>query len=139
MTIYVDELRIGDSVTTGKTVTEADLLAFCGISLDVNPIHYDAEFAKTTRFGDIIVPGLLVSTHVSAILGNHLPGPGTVYLGQNLKFKAPVRLRDTVKTTVTVREIIPEKNRVILDTVCKVGDTVVIEGEATVMIGKRPT
>ena len=68
-----------------------------------------------------------------------MPGPGTVYLGQNLKFKAPVRLRDTVKTTVTVREIIPEKNRVILDTVCKVGDTVVIEGEATVMIGKRPT
>ena len=76
---------------------------------------------------------MLSASFISAVLGAHLPGPGTIYLGQTLKFTAPVRINDTVNTTVTVKEIIKEKKRVILETVCKVGDTVVITGEATVM------
>ena len=138
MTTYVEELSPGMSATIGKTVTEADILAFSGVSTDTNPVHLDEEFAKTTAFHGRIAHGMLSASFISAVLGAHLPGPGTIYLAQTLKFKAPVRIGDTVRTTVTVKEVAVDKNRAVLETVCKVGDTVVVEGEATVMIGKRP-
>lgn len=137
MTTYVEELQPGMSATIGKTVTEADILAFSGVSTDTNPVHLDEEFAKTTAFQGRIAHGMLSASFISAVLGAHLPGPGTIYLAQNLKFKAPVRIGDTVKTTVTVKEVIVLKNRAVLETVCTVGGVVVIEGEATVMIGRR--
>jgi len=138
MTVYIEEIQPGMSATIGKTVTDADIVMFAGISTDTNAVHLDEEFGKSTPFGGRIAHGMLSASFISAVLGAHLPGPGTIYLGQTLKFKAPVRPGDTVKTTVTVKEVVAEKKRVVLDTVCRVGDTVVIEGEATVMIGKRP-
>ena len=133
MSYSIDDLQVGQSYTMGKTVTDADNVMFAGVSTDTNAVHLNEEFAKTLPFGGRIAHGMLSASFISAVLGAHLPGPGTIYLGQTLKFTAPVRINDTVNTTVTVKEIIKEKKRVILETVCKVGDTVVITGEATVM------
>lgn len=127
------DLVVGMSASTSKTITEADIVLFSGISTDTNPAHLDEEYAKKTQFGGRIAHGMLSAGLISAVLGNKLPGPGTIYLGQTLKFRAPVRAGDTVTATVTVKEVNLEKNRAILETVCKVGDTVVIEGEATTM------
>ena len=133
MSYSIDDLQVGQSYTMGKTVTDADIVMFAGVSTDTNAVHLNEEFAKTLPFGGRIAHGMLSASFISAVLGAHLPGPGTIYLLQTLKFTAPVRINDTVNTTVTVKEIIKEKKRVILETVCKVGDTVVITGEATVM------
>ena len=133
MSYSIDDLQVGQSYTMGKTVTDADIVMFAGVSTDTNAVHLNEEFAKTLPFGGRIAHGLLSASFISAVLGAHLPGPGTIYLSQTLKFTAPVRINDTVNTTVTVKEIIKEKKRVILETICKVGDTVVITGEATVM------
>ncbi len=133
MSYSINDLKPGMSHTMGKTVTDADIVMFAGVSTDTNAVHLDEEFAKTLPFGGRIAHGMLSASFISAVLGAHLPGPGTIYLGQTLKFKAPVKIGDTVKTTVTVKEVVVEKKRVILETVCRVGETVVIEGEATVM------
>jgi 3-hydroxybutyryl-CoA dehydratase len=133
----IEELKPGMSSSTSKTITEADIILFAGVSTDCNPAHLDEEYAKTTMFGGRIAHGMLSAGLISAVLGNQLPGPGTIYLGQTLKFKAPVRIGDTVTATVTVKETIAEKNRVILDTVCTVKGQVVIEGEATMMPPKK--
>lgn len=133
----IEELKIGQSASISKTVTEADVVLFAGISTDFNPAHLDEEYAKTTQFGGRIAHGMLSVGFISAVLGTQLPGPGTIYLGQTLKFRAPVRIGDTVTATATVKELIVEKNRVILDTVCTVGGKVVIEGEATMMPPKK--
>ena len=138
MAYYIDQLQPGMTASIAKTVTETDIILFAGISTDINPAHLDEEYAKNTMFGGRIAHGMLSASFISAVLGAHLPGPGTIYLAQTLKFKAPVRPGDTVKTTVTVKEVIAAKKRVILDTISKVGETVVIEGEATVMIGNKP-
>lgn len=133
MSYTINDLKPGMSYTMGKTVTDADIVMFAGVSTDTNAVHLDEEFAKTLPFGGRIAHGMLSASFISAVLGAHLPGPGTIYMGQTLRFKAPVRIGDTVKTTVTVKEVVVEKKRVILDTTCRVGDTVVIEGEATIM------
>ncbi len=138
MSYYIEDLHPGMSHTMGKTVTDADILLFAGVSTDTNAMHLDDEFAKTSRFGGRVAHGMLSASFISAALGAHLPGSGSIYMAQNLKFKAPVRPGDTVKTTVTVKEVIAPKNRVILETICRVRDTVVVEGEATVMVGNKP-
>ena len=129
----IEDLKVGMSASFAKTVTEADVVLFAGVSGDVNPAHLNEEYAKGTMFGGRIAHGMLSAGLISAALANKLPGPGTIYLGQTLKFKAPVRPGDTVTATVTVREVIVDKKRVILDTVCTVGGKVVLEGEATMM------
>ena len=133
MTHHIDQLHPGMSASIAKTVTEADIILFAGVSTDVNPAHIDEEYSKGTMFGGRIAHGMLSASFISAVLANKLPGPGTVYLSQSLRFKAPVRPGDTVKATVTVKQLFPEKRRVSLTTVCTVGDIVVIEGEALVM------
>lgn len=134
MTAYtIHDLTPGMSASTAKTVTETDIILFSGISTDVNPAHLDEEYAKNTMFGGRIAHGMLSAGFISAVLANKLPGPGTIYLSQTLKFKAPVRAGDTVTATVTVKEVNTAKNRVTLDTVCTVGGKVVIEGEALAM------
>ena len=133
MTYYIDQLQPGMSASLAKTVTEADIVLFAGISTDVNPAHLDEEYSKTTMFGGRIAHGMLSAGFISAVLANKLPGPGTIYLSQTLKFKAPVRPGDTVTATVTVREVNVAKNRVVLDTVCTVAGKVVIEGECQMM------
>lgn len=133
MTYHIDQLHPGMSASIAKTVTEADIILFAGISTDVNPAHIDEEYSKGTVFGGRIAHGMLSAGFISAVLANKLPGPGTIYLSQTLKFKAPVRPGDTVTATVTVKEVNVAKNRVTLDTVCTVAGKVVIEGESLMM------
>ena len=132
----IDQLHVGQSATIGKTITEADILLFAGVSGDVNPAHLNQEYAEQTMFKGRIAHGMLSAGLVSAVLGTKLPGFGTIYLSQTLKFKAPVKIGDTVNATLMVKEIVAEKNRVVLETVCKVKDTVVLEGEAVVLAPK---
>jgi len=127
----IEDLQTGMSASIAKTVTEADIVLFAGISTDVNPMHLNEEWAKTTQFGGRIAHGMLSAGFISAVLANKLPGPGTVYLGQTLKFKAPVRIGDTVTATVTVRELNVSRRRCVMDSVCTVNGKTVIEGEST--------
>jgi 3-hydroxybutyryl-CoA dehydratase len=119
------------------TVTAADVQGFADLSGDHNPVHLDEDFARTTRFNGRIAHGMLSASFVSTVIASRLPGPGTIYLSQNLVFKAPVRIGDTVEARVTVLDIIREKGRVKLKTVCTVGETVVIDGDALVWVPAR--
>lgn len=135
--LYFEDLEIGMSASYGKTVTETDIVMFAGLSGDTNPVHLNQEYAETTMFEGRIAHGMLSAGFISTVLGTRLPGPGTIYLSQNLQFKAPVRIGDTVTAKVVVREIITAKKRAILETNCYVGDRCVISGEATVMVPSR--
>lgn len=133
----IEDMKVGMSAETTKTITDADIVLFAGVSTDFNAVHMDEEYAQTTPFGGRIAHGMLSASLLSAVLGNQLPGPGVVYLSQSLRFRAPVRIGDTVHARVTVREVLAEKSRVVLDTVCTVLDKVVIDGEAMVMTTSR--
>ena len=132
-----EDLSLGMSATFSKTITEADIVLFAGVSGDNNAMHVNEEFAAKTTFGGRIAHGFLTASVISAAVANRLPGPGTIYLGQQMRFKAPVRPGDTVHACVTVTSVDPEKARAVLSTVCRVRDTVVIEGEATVKTTSR--
>lgn len=128
------QISLGDSASFTKTVTECDIILYAGISGDFNPAHVDAESAKNSMFGQRIAHGMLSASFISNVLGTQLPGPGTIYLGQELKFVKPVYIGDTVTATATVVERIEEKNRLKLETVVKnQRGEVVITGMATVM------
>lgn len=129
----IGELSVGMTATYEHVVTAADVEAFAAVSGDHNPVHLDEDYAKTTRFKGRIAHGMLAASYISTVLAAKLPGPGTIYLGQTLAFKAPVRLGDKVEARVTVSEIRADKGRVVLKTECRVGDTVVLDGEATVL------
>jgi 3-hydroxybutyryl-CoA dehydratase len=135
---YIDELSIGMSAVFSRRIREADVIKFAEVSGDDNPVHLDEEYARRTHFGGRIVHGILSAGLISATIAGKLPGPGTIYVRQNLKFCAPVRIGDVVEARVTVAEIIAEKNRVVLSTTCSVGDLVVIDGDALVLPPKRP-
>jgi len=130
----VKQLEIGQKASFSKTVTETDVYLFAGVTGDINPAHVNEEYAKNTMFKGRIAHGMLSAGFISAVLAMNLPGPGTIYIAQTLKFRAPVRFGDTITATVEVLEKNEEKNRVILKTVCSNQDNkVVLEGEATVM------
>jgi 3-hydroxybutyryl-CoA dehydratase len=133
----IEDIAVGMGAEIAKTITEADILLFSAVSTDTNAVHLDEEYGKTTMFGGRIAHGMLSASLLSAVLGTRLPGPGVIYVGQSLRFKAPVRIGDTVHAKVTVKEVIAEKCRVVLDTVCTVAGKTVIEGEATVMTTSR--
>jgi len=135
---YLEDLEVGMSDSYAKTITEADVVMFAGISGDNNPVHINAEYAEQTMFGQRIVHGMFSAALISAVLGTRLPGPGAIYVDQSLKFKAPVHIGDTVTATATVVEINAERRRVKLETVVRVGDKVVAEGLATNMVDRRP-
>ncbi len=128
-----EDLAVGMTATFAKTITEADIVLFASVSGDNNAMHINEEFAQTTQFKGRIAHGMLSASVISAAIAGRLPGPGTIYLSQNLRFKAPVRPGDTVHAIVTIKELMPEKRRVSLNTVCTVGGKVVIEGDALVM------
>lgn len=134
---YLEDLKPGMSAVFAKTVTEADIGLFAGVSGDTNPVHLNQEFAAATPFGGRIAHGILTASFVSAVIGTRLPGPGCIYVSQSLRFKAPVKAGDTVTAKVTVREIVAEKKRVVLDTVCTVGGKPVLDGEAVVLVSRR--
>ncbi|ORU94478.1 MAG: (R)-hydratase [Cycloclasticus sp. symbiont of Bathymodiolus heckerae] len=130
----IEDLEIGMSDYIQKTVTEADIVLFSGISGDFNPVHIDEEYAKKTIFKTRIAHGILSAGFISAALSTKLPGPGCIYMAQSLKFKAPVRINDTVRTTVTITDVNIKRKIVKLETICSVGDTKVIIGESTMMM-----
>ena len=132
-----EDLELGISASVSRTVSEADILMFAGVSGDTNPVHLDQEFAASTMFGGRIAHGMLSAGLISAVFGTRLPGPGSIYLSQTLKFKAPVKIGDTVVARVTVKELKTEKRRAVFSTVCSVGSTVVLDGEAELLIPAR--
>ena len=134
---YIEDMEVGMSAVFGKTITEADIVMFCAISGDTNPIHIDEEYAASTPFGGRIAHGMLTGALISTVLGTKLPGPGAIYVSQSLHFKAPVRAGHTVQTKVTVREVDRQRRRVTFDTICTVAGKVVLEGEAVIMAPRR--
>ncbi|TDN62173.1 MaoC family dehydratase [Paraburkholderia sp. BL10I2N1] len=133
----IEDLRVGMSAMFAKTITEADIVLFAGVSGDNNAVHINEEFAARTLFKGRIAHGMLSASVISAAIANKLPGPGTIYLSQSLRFRAPVRPGDTVHASVTVKEITVARCRVLLNTECIVAGRVVIEGEALVMTTSR--
>ena len=131
-----DQISIGDKAEVEKTVTETDVYLFAGITGDLNTAHINERASKDTMFGGRIAHGMLSAGFISAVLGMQLPGPGTIYLSQSLKFKAPVKIGDTVRAEATVVEKL-EKGRVRLETKCynQNGD-IVVDGEALVLAPK---
>jgi 3-hydroxybutyryl-CoA dehydratase len=138
MTYYIEDLKPGMSESFTKTVSAHDVALFGEVSGDVNPLHFDEAFAKGTIFKGRIAHGVLSASYISTVLGMKMPGPGTIFMSLTTRFKAPVRIGDTVTATCTVREVNAEKRRVVFDCACKVGDMTVIDGEAMVMAPSRP-
>ncbi len=136
--VFFEDLRVGQEASLSNTVSEANIVAFAEISGDRNPVHLDADYAATTMFKERIAHGMLSAAYISAVFGMKLPGPGAIYMSQTLKFKAPVKIGDTVVTTVKVAELMPEKRRARFECVCTVNDKPVIEGEAMLMVPARP-
>lgn len=135
--LYFDELSVGQSAEISRVVGAADIEAFAEVSGDNNPVHLDEAYARTTPFGERIAHGMLSAGYISAILGTKLPGPGAIYLSQNLRFRRPVKIGDLVVARATVTELDEAKGRVTLSTVCEVGGKAVIEGEAVVIAPRR--
>ena len=136
-TICIEELEIGMTRHLRKQVTDRDIELFAEVSTDRNPVHLDDAYAQNTMFHGRIAHGMLTAGLISAVIGEQLPGHRTVYLGQTLKFMAPVRPGDMVLAEVTVTAIDSHKRRVTLETRCLVGDTVVLKGEALVLAPSR--
>ncbi len=136
-TIYLEDLETGLSRSLSKVMGHAEIAAFAEISEDRNPLHLDADYAAQTMFKGRIAHGMLSAALFSAIIGERLPGHGTIYLAQNLSFRAPVKPGDLVDATVTVAAIDLNKGRVSLDCVARVGDKVVIKGDALVLAPRR--
>ena len=129
----IEELSVGQSARFSKTVTEADIYLYAGVSGDFNPAHVDEEFAKKTFFKTRIAHGMLTASFISTIIGTMLPGPGSIYMEQQVRFLAPVKIGDTVTAIVEVAEILSEKKRVRLKTTCvNQQGTTVVDGEALV-------
>jgi 3-hydroxybutyryl-CoA dehydratase len=134
-----DQLNVGDSDRFSKTVTDADVYLFAGVTGDLNPAHIDEAYAQGTFFKTRIAHGMLSAGFISAVIGTRLPGPGTVYMQQKLAFLAPVRIGDTVTATVEVIEKIEEKKRIRLKTVCFNQEGIkVTDGEALVSPPRPP-
>ena len=134
---YFEDLQLGMEASFSKTVTEADVGQFAGITGDFNPVHVNEEFAEETRFQHRIAHGMLTGGMVSAVLGTRLPGAGSVYISQEMRFRAPVYIGDTVTATVRVTELDAERGRVTMDTSCWVHGRSVLEGEAVLLVDRR--
>ena len=129
----IGNLKVGDNAEFAKTVSEPDIYLYAGLSGDFNPAHINEEYAKNTFFKTRIAHGMLSAGFISTVIGMKLPGPGTVYLDQSLKFMAPVRIGDTITARAEIVEIMAEKNKVRLKTTCTNQDEIIVlEGEAVV-------
>ena len=142
-TLYFEDLSVGMTERLAKTVASSDVVGFAEVTGDRNPIHLSEHFAVKTTFGGRVAHGLYTASLISAVLGTRLPGPGAIYISQTLNFRAPVRIGDTVEVTVTVAELIPDRQRARLTCICKVADEIVLDGEALVKVpsaakSKRP-
>ncbi len=135
--IVIEDLEIGMSRSLRKVVTDRDIELFAEVSTDRNPVHLDEDYAQQTIFSGRIAHGMLTAGLISAVIGEQLPGHGSIYLSQSLKFMAPVRPGDQVLAEVIVTAIDHSRRRVTLETRCAVGDTVVLKGEALVLAPSR--
>src|SRR6202035_983772 len=130
--LHFEDLSVGMTETLSKTVSSNDVVGFAELTGDRNPVHLSEHFAAKTTFGGRVAHGLYTASLISAVLGTSLPGPGAIYISQTLNFRAPVRIGDRVDVTVAVAELVPERQRARLTCVCKVGDDIVLDGEALV-------
>ena len=135
--LYFDELSVGQSAETTRVVGAGDIEAFAEVSGDVNPVHLDEAYARTTTFGGRIAHGMLAAAYISAVIGNKLPGPGAIYLSQTMRFRRPVKIGDPVTAIVTVKALDETKGHATLETLCQVNGKTVVEGEAMIMVPKR--
>jgi 3-hydroxybutyryl-CoA dehydratase len=134
---YLEDLKPGMSDSYTRTVTEADVDLFGAVTGDMNPLHFNEEYAKQTVFKGRIAHGMLTTSYLSTVLGTRLPGPGSIFLSASVRFRAPVRIGDTVTATCTVREINAHRKRVRFDCIVHVGETIVVDGEANIMVPSR--
>ena len=136
-TLFIEDIEHGIERGLTRVITDAEIEAFAVASGDRNPLHFDDLHANETVFKGRIAHGILTASLISAVIGEQLPGHGAIYLSQTLKFRAPVRPGDKVDVKCTVKDVIREKKRIVLDCVCRVGDTVVLDGEASVLAPSR--
>ena len=135
----IEELKVGDTARFSKTISESDVYLFAGITGDLNPAHVNEDYAKDTFFKTRIAHGMLSASFISTVVGTMLPGPGTIYMRQEVSFKAPVKFGDTVTAIVEVVEIMADKKQVRLKTYCiNQGNTTVVDGEALVSPPRAP-
>jgi 3-hydroxybutyryl-CoA dehydratase len=134
---YFEDLSIGMEARLSHIVAGEDLNTFARITGDANPIHLDEDYASKTPFKERIAHGMLSASYISAVFGTKLPGPGCIYISQTLNFLAPVHIGDEVITTVRISDLIEKRRRAIFTCACKVGEKVVVEGEAVIMIPSR--
>ena len=132
-----EDMAVGMTASFSKTIPDADLVLFVGVSGDTNPVHLDEDYASGTMFKGRVAHGALTASFISTVLGTKLPGPGSIYVAQTLKFKAPVHVGNTVTARCEVIELIPERKFVIFKTQCFVHETLVIDGEATLKLPSR--
>ena len=134
---FIEDLKVGQTAEFTKEVTEDLIVSFAEVSGDNNPVHLDAEYAAGTQFKERIAHGMLSAGFISTVVGTKLPGPGAIYMSQNLQFRAPVKIGDVVTAVGTVKEVDEKRRRVTIETICTVGETTVIKGEALVMVPSR--
>ena len=134
---FFEDLKIGMWDLFSKTISQADIVLYSGLSGDTNPIHLDKNFAQKTIFQSQVVHGMLTASLISTVIGTKMPGPGCIYVNQSLQFKAPVRIGDTVTAIAEIKKLIPSKNYIQLSTNCSVHDKVVLDGEATVLVPSK--
>lgn len=134
---FFEDLSVGQKASFGKTITEADIVLFAAVTGDTNPMHLNAEYAKDSIFGERIAHGMLAAGLITKVMGTQLPGPGTIYMSQSLRFRKPVRIGDTVTATVEITALDAAKHRATLRTVCAVKGEPVLEGEALVAVPSR--
>jgi 3-hydroxybutyryl-CoA dehydratase len=127
----ISEISLGDTAEFSKTISEADIYMFAGVTGDLNPFHVNEEYARKTFFKGRIAHGMLLAGFISTVVGCYLPGPGSIYVKQDLRFLAPARIGDTITAKVTVTEVMEEENRIVMDTIClnQHGEKV-LEGQA---------
>jgi 3-hydroxybutyryl-CoA dehydratase len=136
MTVYLDEIKPGMSASMTRTVSERDVQLFGEATGDMNPVHFDEEFARRTIFRGRVAHGALSIGYISGLLGTVLPAEGTIFVSASIVFKSPVRIGDTVVTTATVREVIGRE--ALMDCGCRVGERLVLQSEARVLVPRRP-
>ncbi|NOZ41670.1 MAG: MaoC family dehydratase [Alphaproteobacteria bacterium] len=134
-----EALEVGQSYTAVNVVSREDVVKFSEVTGDVNPLHLDEAYARNSIFGECIAHGMISACYISAIFGTRFPGAGSIFLSQSLKFIAPVTIGATVQSTVTITGLNKKRNLVTLDCVSKVGDKVVLGGEARLMVPNRQT
>ena len=136
--LFFEDLQVGQTAETTNLVTADVIEAFAAVSGDANPVHLDEAYAQTTAFQGRIAHGMLSAAYISAVIGMQLPGPGAIYLSQSLKFRRPVKIGDTVLTQVTITDLDDRRGHATLATECQVNGKTVVEGEALIMVPRKP-